>query len=78
MTFETRQIGKTAVRVSSISFGCASIGNLYQEVSDQDATDVLQTAWDSGITYFDTAPRYGRGRAETRLGGFLQNKPRTS
>ncbi len=78
MTFETRQIGKTNVRVSSMSFGCASIGNLYQEVSDDAAGDVLQTAWDAGITYFDSAPRYGRGRAEARLGAFLKGKPRDS
>lgn len=76
MTFETRQIGKTGVRVSSMSFGTASIGNLYQEVSDDAAAQVLQTAWGAGITYFDTAPRYGRGRAEARLGAFLQDKPR--
>ena len=78
MSFETRQIGKTDVRVSSVSFGTASIGNLYQEVRDEDAADVLQAAWTAGITYFDTAPRYGRGRAEARLGAFLGDKPRDS
>ena len=78
MSFETRRIGKTDVHVSSMSFGCASIGNLYQEVSDDAAADVLQTAWDAGITYFDTAPRYGRGRAEARLGAFVKDKPRDS
>lgn len=78
MSFETRQIGKTGVRVSSMAFGCASIGNLYQEVTDDAAADVLDAAWNSGITYFDTAPRYGRGRAEARLGAFLSGKPRDS
>ena len=78
MTFETRQIGKTGVRVSSMSFGCASIGNLYKEVSDDAAASVLQAAWNAGITYYDTAPRYGRGRAEARLGKFLKDKPRDS
>lgn len=78
MSFETRTIGRTAVRVSSVSFGCASIGNLYQEVADDAATEVLEAAWDAGITYFDTAPRYGRGRAEERLGAFLSGKPRNS
>ena len=78
MNFEIRQIGKTDVRVSSMSFGCASIGNLYHEVSDDAAAEVLQTAWDAGITYYDTAPRYGRGRAEARLGAFLRDKPRDS
>lgn len=78
MMFETRQIGNTDVRVSSMSFGCASIGNLYQEVSDAAMAEVLQAAWAAGITYFDTAPRYGRGRAEARLGAFLAGKPRDS
>lgn len=78
MTFEMRQIGKTDVRVSAMSFGCASIGNLYQEVSDESCADVLQAAWAAGIRYFDTAPRYGRGRAEARLGAFLKDKAPSS
>jgi D-threo-aldose 1-dehydrogenase len=76
MSFETRQIGKTNVRVTSASFGCASIGNLYREIMDADALEVLETAWDAGIRYFDTAPHYGRGLSEQRFGLFLQGKPR--
>jgi D-threo-aldose 1-dehydrogenase len=76
MSFETRQIGKTGVQVTSASFGCASIGNLYRESTDSDAMDVLATAWDAGIRYFDTAPHYGRGRSEQRLGTFLLDKQR--
>ncbi|MGY6704523.1 aldo/keto reductase [Roseinatronobacter sp.] len=71
---KTTRIGQTAAMVTDISFGCASIGNLYREISDAAAQDVLQEAWDSGIRYFDTAPHYGRGLAEQRLGRFLQGR----
>lgn len=70
------RIGTTDVWVSDVSFGCASIGNLYREISDAQAQEVLQTAWEAGIRYFDTAPHYGRGLSEMRLGQFLCNKPR--
>lgn len=76
MNFELRQIGKTDVRVTSASFGCASIGNLYRETSNAESNGVLQAAWDAGIRYFDTAPHYGRGLSEQRLGAFLRGKPR--
>ncbi|NDW04845.1 aldo/keto reductase [Jiella pacifica] len=65
------EIGRTGVRVSKVAFGCASIGNLYRETPDEAAAAVLQAAWDAGITYFDTAPHYGRGLSEMRLGRFL-------
>ena len=68
---QSNQIGKTGVRVTEVSFGGASIGNLYREASDADVQAVLQAAWDLGIRYFDTAPHYGRGLSEVRLGRFL-------
>ncbi len=70
------QIGKTDVRVTDISFGCGAIGNLYRAITDDAAAKVLQTAWDHGIRYFDTAPHYGRGRSEARLGAFLKGRDR--
>ncbi|PRY22478.1 D-threo-aldose 1-dehydrogenase [Aliiruegeria haliotis] len=73
---ETRQIANTDVRVSNVSLGCASLGNLYVEVSEEDAMAVLGAAWNRGIRYFDTAPHYGRGLSEVRLGKFLASKPR--
>lgn len=76
MSFDLRRIGKTVVQVTPVSFGCASIGNLYHESTDAEAMDVLATAWNAGIRYFDTAPHYGRGRSEQRLGAFLHGKPR--
>lgn len=73
---QLNRIGGTDVQVSALSFGCASIGNLYRAVSDDEARAVLQRAWDAGIRYFDTAPHYGRGRSEQRLGRFLSQYPR--
>ena len=70
------RIGNTDVKVTEFSFGCASIGNLYRATTDQAAQDVLQCAWGAGIRYFDTAPRYGRGLSEQRLGQFLSQIPR--
>ncbi|MBN9000003.1 MAG: aldo/keto reductase, partial [Rhizobiales bacterium] len=71
----TRTIGRTDLEVTTISFGCAGIGNLYRAVSRDDAEATLAMAWDAGIRYFDTAPRYGHGLAERRLGDFLRDKP---
>lgn len=71
---KTNPIGRTGIRVTAISFGCASIGNLYRPVTDDAAQTVLQAAWDAGIRYFDTAPHYGRGLSEQRLGRFLRDR----
>lgn len=54
-----------------LGLGTAGIGNLYRPVSDRQAEELLASAWASGIRYFDTAPFYGLGRAEARLGRFL-------
>lgn len=71
---KSNRIGRTEVSVTDISFGCASIGNLYREIEDAAAQEVLQAAWDEGIRYFDTAPHYGRGLSEQRLGRFLAGR----
>ncbi|MCK5748763.1 MAG: aldo/keto reductase, partial [Oricola sp.] len=71
---KTRKIGRTDVEVTEIALGCASIGNLYREIGEDQAQAVLQTAWDAGIRYFDTAPHYGRGLSEMRLGRFLAGR----
>lgn len=78
MAIRTKPVGTTNVRVTDVSFGCASIGNLYRAITDAQAQEVLQTAWSAGIRYFDTAPRYGRGRSEMRLGAFLKGRARDS
>jgi len=63
-------------RLAPVGLGAANLGNLYRAMSDDHADQVLQAAWDSGIRYFDTAPHYGLGLSEKRLGRFLATKPR--
>jgi D-threo-aldose 1-dehydrogenase len=59
-----------------LSLGCAQIGNLYHEVSDADARATVDSAWEWGMRYFDTAPHYGLGLSERRLGLALAERPR--
>jgi D-threo-aldose 1-dehydrogenase len=66
-----------AARLGPLAFGAASIGNLYRPVDGDQAVQSLQAAWDTQIRYFDTAPHYGLGTSERRLGAFLQHQPRT-
>jgi len=60
----------------SLVFGGAPIGGLYAPVSDESAAATLQGAWDAGIRAFDTAPHYGVGLSEQRIGDFLAGRPR--
>ncbi|WP_035750410.1 aldo/keto reductase [Arthrobacter sp. 35W] len=62
--------------MTTLGFGAAGIGNLYRGVSDDDAAATVHAAWDAGIRYFDTAPHYGLGLSERRLGAVLASKPR--
>jgi D-threo-aldose 1-dehydrogenase len=57
-------------------FGGAPIGGLYAPVSDEAAAATLAAAWDAGIRAFDTAPHYGVGLSEQRIGDFLAGRPR--
>ena len=59
-----------------LGHGAADVGNLYRAMSDAQAEAVLAAAWDAGVRYFDTAPHYGLGLSERRLGAFLQGRPR--
>ncbi|MGJ8561368.1 MAG: aldo/keto reductase [Litorimonas sp.] len=65
------QIGETNAFITQLGFGGASVGNLYRAISDQQAFDVLQQSYDKGIRYLDTAPHYGHGLSEVRIGKFL-------
>jgi D-threo-aldose 1-dehydrogenase len=62
------------VPVTRLGFGAATQGGLFEAVAEADAMTVFQSAWDAGIRYFDTAPWYGFGLSEQRLGAFLQGK----
>ena len=65
------------VALPTLGYGAANVGNLFRALTDDEAEDVLQAAWDAGIRYFDTAPHYGLGLSERRLGAFLRGKPRS-
>ncbi|MBS0023898.1 aldo/keto reductase [Microbacterium paraoxydans] len=64
------------LRVPALGYGAANVGNLFRALSDDDAWAVLDAAWESGIRFYDTAPHYGLGLSERRLGAFLRTKPR--
>jgi D-threo-aldose 1-dehydrogenase len=71
-SFQKNQIGNTELAIDALGFGCASLGNLYHEVSDVEAADILTTARANGFRYFDTAPHYGQGLSERRVGDALR------
>jgi D-threo-aldose 1-dehydrogenase len=65
------QLGSTSVTVTRLGLGCAPLGNLYESVSDPMAAAVVDAAFAEGLRFFDTAPLYGHGLSERRLGTAL-------
>lgn len=59
-----------------LGYGAANLGNLHRVLTEEEAWAILEEAWDCGIRYFDTAPHYGLGLSECRLGAFLATRPR--
>lgn len=78
MQAKIRTIPGTAVQLPVLGFGAAPVGNLYREVPEKEAIDAITAAWDGGIRYFDTAPHYGLGLSERRLGLALAGQGRGS
>ncbi|MGW3784124.1 aldo/keto reductase [Micromonospora chokoriensis] len=64
------------VRLSELGFGAAQGGNLYRTTTDEEFTSAVDTAWEAGVRYYDTAPHYGLGLSERRLGAALRERPR--
>jgi D-threo-aldose 1-dehydrogenase len=64
----TVELGTTSLRVPRVGVGTAPLGNMLQAISNDDADRVLAHATDRGLRYFDTAPLYGHGLAERRVG----------
>ena len=64
------------IELGRLGLGTAPIGGLYESVEDATAHAVVERAWFLGVRYFDTAPLYGAGLAERRLGAALRGKPR--
>ncbi|MEV0642806.1 aldo/keto reductase [Streptomyces sp. NPDC050619] len=71
------RLGRSGVEVSELSFGAAAISNLFTEVGEEQAHAAVTAAWQRGVRYFDTAPHYGLGLSERRLGAALREHPRT-
>jgi D-threo-aldose 1-dehydrogenase len=69
-------LGRTSVVVTRFGLGTAPLAGLFEAVEEDQALQVIEHAWDAGIRFFDTAPLYGHGLAELRLGRFLTTKPR--
>jgi len=59
-----------------LGFGAAPLGNMFRDIPENEALATVEAAWDDGIRYYDTAPFYGAGLAEIRMGRALADKPR--
>ena len=75
---QTRTIGRTDLAVTEFGFGTAPLGGLYRACPRDVAMATLETAWQGGLRYYDTAPWYGFGLAERYVGDFLRDKPKGS
>jgi D-threo-aldose 1-dehydrogenase len=70
-----REIRRTGLQLTTLGFGAAPIAGLYRAVDQKTARATIDAAWEGGIRYFDTAPHYGLGLSERRLGEALRNWP---
>lgn len=73
---DRHQVGSTSLELPPMGFGAAHLGGMYNRVSGETAHATLKAAWDGGIRFFDTAPYYGLGLSEHRVGDFLIDQPR--
>jgi D-threo-aldose 1-dehydrogenase len=73
---ESVALGRTGLRVTRFGLGTAPLAGLYRPVDDNEALPAIEGAWESGVRFFDTAPLYGHGLAEQRVGRVLRDKPR--
>jgi D-threo-aldose 1-dehydrogenase len=76
-TIQRRRVGRSAVEVGVLGFGGATIGGIGRRITEAQARATLDAAWDGGLRYYDTAPWYGLGVSELRVGGLLREKPRS-
>jgi D-threo-aldose 1-dehydrogenase len=71
-----RRLGRSGLEVTALGFGGAPIGGFRSDITDGQATAVVDAAWDAGLRLFDTSPFYGHGRSELRMGAALRPRPR--
>jgi D-threo-aldose 1-dehydrogenase len=72
----TVPFGRTGIPVTALGFGAAPIGNFLKAIAEAEVQAMVDAAWDAGLRYFDTAPLYGHGLSELRLGHALRGRPR--
>ncbi|UEM22211.1 aldo/keto reductase [Skermanella mucosa] len=72
MELETRKLGRTDVSLTAFGFGGTSLGNMYRAIDDEAAMAALDASFAAGVRYVDTAPLYGHGLSEHRVGGWLR------
>jgi D-threo-aldose 1-dehydrogenase len=72
LSLPVRRLGRTAVEVTALGFGAAALGNLYRAIPEDAAAQTVEAALDGGMTYVDTAPHYGQGLSERRVGKALR------
>src|ERR1035438_9130639 len=75
---QRRRLGRSAVTVSPLGFGGNALSNLYAAVDEAQAIDAVTVSYAAGVRYFDTAPLYGHGLGEHRMGEALRGLPRDS
>jgi len=73
-----RKLGRTDLDVTVLGFGSAPLGDIYEVLDDKTAIETVETAANAGVTLFDTAPLYGQGSAEHRIGTALRRRPKGS
>src|ERR1700739_1403864 len=73
---KVKGVGRTGVAITELGFGGAPVGKLYSAIDDASARMVIDAAWDGGVRYFDSAPHYGLGLSERRIGAALRERPR--
>jgi D-threo-aldose 1-dehydrogenase len=75
-TWEKRRVGRTALHVTSLGLGTATMGGSRIPMTNEERLKLVAAAWDAGVRYVDTAPFYGVGAAERAAGDALRDKPR--
>ena len=74
--FQQRPLGRTSLSLTMLGFGGSSVGNLYQPITEEEASGTVEAAYRAGIRYFDVAPLYGNGLGEHRMGRDLRRYSR--
>lgn len=75
---ERRQVGSTNLQATAIGYGSAVLGNRFRPLAEEHCRQLVDHSWDNGVRLFDTAPMYGHGLAENRLGTALRSRPRAA